>query len=245
MINITDLNSFVEENVSYFHQRRLEGFKKLKLLNVLKRKNPYLFKAKYMQTASDIVEAILDAHLSSQEETLFGEFLEKLAIYVNSNVYDGFKSAVKGIDLEFERDSIRYIVSIKSGPNWGNSGQIAKMKEDFRLATKTLRTSGSNLHVIAVNGCCYGRTGKYDHGDYYKYCGQKFWEFISGDEEFYLKIIEPIGYKAKDKNEEFMERYAALINKFTGEFIGEFCLNSGVTDWEKLTKYNSAILTEK
>ena len=31
-----------------------------------------------------------------------------------------------GIDLEFDKDGVRYIVTIKSGPNWGNSSQIGK-----------------------------------------------------------------------------------------------------------------------
>jgi hypothetical protein len=37
---------FVEDNIGNFHEARLNGLKKLKLDKVLKRKNPYLFKAK-------------------------------------------------------------------------------------------------------------------------------------------------------------------------------------------------------
>jgi hypothetical protein len=81
--------------------------------------------------------------------------LEGLAIYINSIVYGGRKSGIEGIDLEFEKGTIRYIVNIKSGPNWGNSSQIKRMVSDFKSATKTLRTSNSQLHVIAVNGYCY------------------------------------------------------------------------------------------
>ena len=41
-----------------------------------------------------------------------------------------------------------------------------------------------------------------------KLCGQKFWEFISGDDGIYTDIIEPLGHQAKDKNEQFMQEYA-------------------------------------
>ena len=51
-------------------------------------------------------------------------------------VFDGRKSSAEGIDLEFERDTIYYLVSIKSGPNWGNSGQIKKMVQNFAKARR-------------------------------------------------------------------------------------------------------------
>ena len=51
------------------------------------------------------------------------------------------------------------------------------------------------MHIVAVNGCCYGRDNKPDKGEYYKYCGQVFWEFISGDDELYRDIIEPLGHQ--------------------------------------------------
>ena len=73
-----------------------------------------------------------------------------------------------------------------------------------------------------------------------KLCGQKFWEFISGDENLYTDIIEPLGHQAKEKNEQFMQEYAKVVNKFTFEFIGTFCDADGNILWEKIVKSNSA-----
>ena len=140
-----------------FHAKRLESLKALKLNGVLKRKNPYLFKARHVTSAPQLVQMVLDAHLSSQEETVFGGFLESLAIHVCSLAYNGQKAPAEGIDLMFERDSVRYLVSIKSGPNWGNSRQIAKMRDDFKKARRILGTNASAQNVVAINGCCYGR----------------------------------------------------------------------------------------
>lgn len=233
------ITKYVEQNISDFHQKRLEKLSDLKLNSVLKRKNPYLFKAKSMERASLIVTALLDAYLSSQEETLFGEFLECLAIYINGLVFQGRKSSTDGIDLEFEKQNIRYIVSIKSGPNWGNSSQITKMKENFTKAKKIIRTNSKGIQIEAVNGCCYGTDNNPDKGDYFKYCGAEFWSFITGDPDFYLKIIEPLGIKAKRKNSEFMKKYDFVINKFTLEFTQEFCKPDGELDWVKLVRFNS------
>ncbi len=198
-----------------------------------------------MLTAEQIVRGIVDAYISSNEETLFGDWLEGLAIFINNKVYGGYKSGISGIDLEFDHGGVRYIVNIKSGPSWGNSSQIAKMIADFRNAKKTLRTGNSQLMVIAVNGCCYGRDNHPDKGDYFKYCGQRFWEFISGEAELYTQIIVPLGHQAREKNNEFAQSYAQVINKFTREFANDFCKNNGDIDWEKLIQFNSSIAEPK
>lgn len=237
-LKLNDVVNFVESNIGEFHERRAENLRKLKLIQVIKRKNPYLFKAKNINDAHDLVKLILDAHLSSQEETIFGEFLEKLAIFVCSKVFEGKKSSAEGIDLEFERDKIIYIVSVKSGPNWGNSSQISRMIDNFKKAKKILRTSNTKANIRAVNGCCYGRESNSDKGDYMKLCGQEFWEFISNNDQLFVEIIEPLGHRAKERNEAFQLEYSRIINIFTEEFMDDFCVD-GEIDWDKLVKFNS------
>jgi len=193
------ITNYVGANIQTFHQRRLNSLQELKLMDVVKRKNPYLFKAKNINAAPEFVKTLLDAFLSSQEEGIFGGFLEELAIFICSQVYGGRKSSAEGIDLEFERDNIRYIVSIKSGPNWGNSSQIKKLRDNFKKAKRILGTNISSTNVVAVNGCCYGKNRSPDKGDYLKLCGQEFWKFISGDDTLYTDIIEPLGHQAKEK----------------------------------------------
>lgn len=236
----TEIARFIEKNIPFFHERRLESLSGLKLKNVLKRKNPYLFKAKNVNTASELVKGILDAHLSSQEETIFGAFLENVAIYACSLSFGGMKSGIEGIDLEFTLDGARYIVSVKSGPNWGNSSQIKKMRDNFRKATIVLRQTGSVRNVVAVNGCCYGKETIEDKGDYLKICGERFWTLITNKPGLYLELIEPIGYKARERNEDFQLEYAKVINRFTKEFIEEFCAADGQIEWEKIVQFNSS-----
>lgn len=235
-----EIKQFIEENIPAFHQKRLESLEGLKLDKVLQRKNPYLFKAKDINTASELVGKILDAYLSSQEETVFGAFLENVAVYACSLAMSGRKSSTEGIDLEFEHDNARYIVSIKSGPNWGNSSQIKKMKENFKKAKIILRQNGTVKNIVAVNGCCYGRDNKPDKGDYFKFCGEKFWTFVSGDSSLYLDLIDPLGHKAKQRNEAFLIEYGKATNRFTKLFIEEYCLPDGGINWEKIVRLNSA-----
>ena len=238
-LNLADVTNYVEDNIGVFHQKRIQSLDSLKLSKVLKRKNPYLFKAKHSLTAEQIIRGIVDAHISSSEEGIFGDWLEGLAIFINTKVYSGYKSGITGIDLEFDNENVRYIITIKSGPHWGNSSQIAKMVADFKTAKKALRTSNSRLNIVAVNGCCYGKDNRPDKGEYFKYCGQRFWHFISGEENLYTDIIEPLGHKAKEKNEQFLESYSQILNKFTFEFGEKFCTD-GKINWEKLVQFNSS-----
>lgn len=236
---LEDVTNYVEKNIGNFHYKRIKSLDTLELSKVLQRKNPYLFKTKFILTSEQIIRGIVDAHISSNEETLFGDWLEGLAIYINFKVYHGRKSGIPGIDLEFDHKKIRNIVTIKSGPNWGNSSQIKKMIADIKLAKITLRTSNSKMNIFAVNGCCYGRDNNPDKGEYFKYCGQRFWEFISGNPTLYTDIIEPLGHKAKEKNEAFVESYAQIINKFTNEFSSKFCTVNGSIDWKKIIEFSS------
>lgn len=119
------------------------------------------------------------------------------------------------------------------------------MRQNFSQAKRILGTNTSAKNIVAVNGCCYGQERVEDKGEYLKKCGQSFWSFISGDGEFFTTIVEPLGHRAKERNEEFQIEYGKVINRFTAEFIKEFCLPDGTILWEKLVQFNSAVPTEK
>lgn len=229
---------YVAENISAsFHDKRIQSISRLRLPAILKRKNPYLFRAKAITSAPELVQQLLEAHLSSNEETLFGEFLETLAIFVCQASYGGVKSTSEGIDLEFQRDGQRYAVSIKSGPNWGNSRQISKMIADFN---KIKRIAGHRANIICVNGCCYGQEGTPNKEQgYLKLCGQDFWHLISGQPEMYKTIVEPLGHQARVKCDEFSELYGKVLTNFTQEFTRDFCRDDGGINWEEILELNS------
>lgn len=242
-LNLYDVTQYVELNIGDFHQRRLDKVTNIKLKEVLATKNPYLFKAKNVTSASEIVEGILSAFLSSSEEGIFGNWLERLAVYINDSVFNGRKAGIAGIDLDFDKDGIRYLVAIKSGPNWGNDSQILKLIDQFNEARRRLSTSGAIINLVCVNGCCYGKgLLRFEYkkkGNYYKMCGQRFWELISGEPDLYTKLIEPLGHDAEAKNKEFNEVYGNLRNRLEREFLIDFVNDDGGINWDKLVKFNS------
>jgi len=61
----------------------------------------------------------------------------------------------------------------------------------------------------------------------------------------YTKMIEPIGYKARERNESFSAEKAKLINRFTRDFIDEYCDEEGEISWDEIIRFNSGNLTDE
>lgn len=237
-LNLEYVQNYVNAHIVDFHQRRIKSLEELKLDKLLA-KNPYLFKAKNISTAGELISGLLDAFLSSSEEKLFGDFLEDLALFVADLTCGGHKSAAPGIDLEFSNKDVYYIVSVKSGPNWGNSSQQSKLSQDFRDGITRIKQSRRGINVQAVLGICYGKTRTSYLRNYIKVVGQNFWYLISEDQNLYTDIIEPIGYRAKEHNDTFHEEKSKVTNRFTKRFIDRFCEESGKIDWKMLIEFNS------
>ncbi|MCK4589358.1 MAG: cytosolic protein [Nanoarchaeota archaeon] len=216
------------------------------LRSLLQKKNPYLFRAKNIITAQELVASFLDARLSASEEKIFGDFLEDLAIFVAQKTLNAKKSTGSGIDFEYRKGDKIVVVSVKSGLNWGNSSQWKALENNFKKAQKVLMQSSHVNNVQCVLGVSYGKARTtLKRGIILQICGQNFWYMISGSDSFYKDIVRPLGHKAKELNESFNEKKAQLVNKLTKEFLEDFCTNDGKILWEKVVKYNSENITKE
>ncbi len=239
---IKKVTEYVENHVGEFHASRIAKLQAINLKDLLIRKNPYMYKAKNIVTAGSMVESLAAAYMSSAEESIFGNWLEGLAKFVSEEVYGGYKSSATGVDIEFDKEGVHYFVSVKSGPSWSNSQSMGKLKRDFIQAVKIFNTSRKAVPTRCIEGCCYGNDNKgYFDSTHEKYCGEKFWTLISGEPTLFVDIVEPLGFKAKEKNDEYYAEYGRMINKFTQEFIEEYCDNDGNINWDKIVRLNAAI----
>lgn len=237
-LNLDDVCEYVNRTIGDFHAKKARSLGELRLDKLLA-KNPYLFRAKNIATANELIMGLLDAFLSSSEEKLFGDFMEDLAVFVAEKTSGGHKSSAPGVDLEFMNQGVHYVISIKSGPSWGNSSQQKKLEQDLRDAATRLKQSKRTANVQPVLGICYGRTRTAYLRGYLKVVGQNFWCLISENEALYTDIIEPLGYRAKEHNDAFLQERSRVINRLTKEFIDRFCSQDGSIDWVKLVEFNS------
>jgi hypothetical protein len=128
------ITQFVSDNIYEYHKAQIQKLENLNLAKYIGRKNPYLFRAKNITRADQFAESLLQAVLSSSEETTFGQFLEELAIFVAEITCGGQKSTTEGVDIDLSKDGCRYLIAVKSGKNWGNSTSTAQQKKHFERA---------------------------------------------------------------------------------------------------------------
>jgi Type II restriction endonuclease EcoO109I len=230
-----DLQALIEKCLLDFYKRRYEALTKLNLTKVLKRKNPYLFRAVGTEKASEIVERLLQAYMSSSDETIFGDaYFEQVAWNL-----PGIKTTRgEGADLEVETKDEIHVYAQKSGPNPFNAAQKAKQDTQF----KSIQSRLGKLHkrfdpVLAYS---YGKTVKPADAKhiYRETAGQAFWTELTGDSDFYLKLIRLMNDIPTKHKHEYQSAWDAAVNRFTQEFLEEFCVK-GVIQWEKLTTFVS------
>jgi len=237
-LNTDQVRKCVDEGIAGFYQQRMKLLQDLTFHELLG-KGFCLFRPMRPALAGDIVEILLDTLLCSSGEQLFEDFLRDLSLFVVRKKHGGCESTMSGVDLEFEKKGVYYIVLVKSGLNWGNSSQQSKLAEDLQKAVIRVKQSQHGANVQPVLGICYGKTRTNYLRGYLKVVGQNFWYLISENEDLYTDIIEPIGYRAKEHNDAFDKEKARVVNRFTKEFIDRFCDDTGAIDWVKLVGFNS------
>lgn len=231
-----ELEKLIAKCLQDFYQRRMRRINELKLKDFLRRKNPYLFKALGVEKASEIVEDVLSAFISSSDETLFGDaFFEPIAKLASV----GKVSSAEGVDFEVENKNRYLAVAVKSSPNWGNASQKKRINDEFM----TLRKRLYKIHkqFDALIGHAYGKSESSPSRTriYRTLSGQKFWAEITGDQDFYLKLVRLMKNEPQKHKEEYKIAWDAAVNRFTGEFLKDFCFSDGRIDWEKLVRFVS------
>ncbi len=237
-ISDRELENLVSTQLSAFYNARLERLNKLRLWDVLSKKNPYLFKAIGTEKAQDIVEHILRARLSSSDETIFGStFIEPLAREIAKAARSGNLDPSQGVDLGIETQTMYSAYSIKSGINWGNSSQHKQLKSDFERMRKNLYKIQKQFDSVVGHGYGNKNTEFSDKVGWRDVSGQAFWTEISGDTDLYLKLIRLMKDAPQKHKTEFMKGWDAIVNRFTKEFLEDFCNADGTIDWEKLIRF--------
>lgn len=203
---------------------------------ILKRKNPYLYRAKGISSAGQIVGGILAAYVSSSEETVFGNtFFEPIAIVVSG----GQKAVTEGVDITVDKNNTIYSIAVKSGTSVFNADSRKRQEQNFQSAQK--RAQQARKAFLPVVGYGYGKkkTKAGSEKFYQELAGKTFWEWLTGDAEFYTKIIEFMGDRPDEYAKQFEEAYARAENRMVREFTVKYCKKDGSINWDALIKFNS------
>ncbi|MGA9363520.1 MAG: PmeII family type II restriction endonuclease [Bacteroidota bacterium] len=235
-INSAGLEELIAKCLKDFYTRRLQRVNTIKLKTYLLRKNPYLYRAIGTEKAGEIVEEILKAYISSSDETIFGDaFFEPIAKLVSG----GTVSPSEGVDIAIESSSTYKAIAVKSGPNPFDSS--AKKRQSDEFATLRKRLYKIHKRFDPVVGHAYGKLVSIPSRTqiYRDVSGQKFWTELTGDPEFYLKLVRLMKDEPSEHRKAYSKAWGAAVTRLTVEFAEEFCNRDYTIDWEKLTKFNS------
>lgn len=182
MLNIEPLNSSYDEtavveaighSLTDFYTSLTEKLDKINVDKILKKKNPYLYRAKGICSAGQIVSGILAAFVSSSEETVFGNtFFEPLAMVVSG----GQKAVTEGVDITVDKDNTIYSIAVKSGTSVFNADSRKRQEQNFQSAQR--RAQQARKAFLPVVGYGYGRKKvKIENEKFYKeLAGKDFWQ---------------------------------------------------------------------
>ncbi len=198
---------------------------------MVKRKNPFLFRTK-AETGEDYAAALIEAFLSSSEETVFGGVLESMATVICRHAKGGRKSGIEHIDLEYDiENNTRVIVQIKSGIHWGNSSQRKSLRNAFQKASRILRQGNKGLNVRCIEGCCYGPSGHQDLGHHERLVGNEFWQEISDWDKTSVAVLNLVGEHASNDFHMAREQAKARVLEYLKH---QQVLNGDKVLWGKL-----------
>jgi len=237
-----DENEVIEaiaKGLDNFYKSLIDKTNNLDIKKIMKRKNPYLYRAKAMQNASEIVSSVLDAFVTSSEETIFGNcFFEPLALAASG----GSKALAEGVDIMIEKkeENTIYAVAVKSGTSVFNADSKKRQEQNFAAAAKLAKQAKARYEAIIGYG--YGKkkiTGKGVPKMYQELAGQEFWAELTGEEDFYLKIIQFMGELPEQYLDDYQKSYNNAMNRLLKQFTTEFCKDTGEIDWDKLVQFNS------
>lgn len=237
--NEEDVVRAIAKALETFYGSLIEKIDSLDIVKIMKRKNPYLYRAKAMENASEIVDNVLGAFVSSSEETIFGNcFFEPLAIAASG----GNKALAEGIDIMVQDNdnNVIYAVAVKSGPSVFNADSKKRQEQNFMAAAKLAQQAKARYE--AYIGYAYGKkrvSGRGKPKMYQELAGKKFWTELTGDDDFYLKIIQFMGDLPEKYVAAYKESYNKASNRLVREFSNKFCKEDGSIDWEKLVEFNS------
>lgn len=189
----TEANAIVKDFTAKLKKKLCESPEK-----IIRRKNPFLFRVRAASNVQTLADMVINAYLSSSEETMFGHVLEDVIIAICKNAKNGRKSGIPNIDLEYDYGYTRTIMQIKSGVNWGNSSQHKAQVRAFKSATAVLRQGSRQLNVRCIEGICYGKSEIKDKGSHLRVVGQCLWEEISDWNGTAGAVMELLGKHASN-----------------------------------------------
>lgn len=196
---------FFKTEIVESHIKNTEKLSKVKNFKINPFMHKYLSQYAFGNSEPESLAKVLiyPRVLGTSITTTFGDKMQDYC----GKVLSGNGSLVSGMDLEFIDciDGMKKYCQIKAGPQTINKDDVKTIKDHFLAAIRLSRTN--NLKISSDNcvvGVLYGEPKELSvhykriNDDYPVYIGKEFWYRLTGDEEFYDKLIDSFAEVAKE-----------------------------------------------
>lgn len=216
----------VQEFETVFARPFDERLLSLRMKDVIKNKNPYLYRASGIRTCEDLVRRVLQDYVSASVEGYFGKFFEAVARVVSG----GVKPVGGGeVDLDVRIGEVAHLYVIKSGAKGFNSSSYDKAKRDLNSAERRLRQD--RVRTEKKIAFAYGRKRTTFEEGIERLSSQQFWAEVSGDADFYDKLLNACELLSPLYTADMQAPYERLLR----EAHELFCAGDEI-DWDRILK---------
>lgn len=144
-----------------------------------------------------------------------------------------------GQDISIESATEYFAISVKSGKNIFNSQSDKGQKAEFDQLEARLKKLKKAFHKVVGFG--YGRQAAQKVAtSVMKKAGQDFWELLTGESDFYVRISDAISEPATIHKAAFdamlLKKHSELLRQFMIGFVDA----DGTVRWQKVVEFNSA-----
>lgn len=154
---------------------------------IKKKKVPGSYK---ISDGKDYIKQMISNHLSSSNETRYGNWLQFIAQTAAKKRFDNVFT-IGNLDYSFMVGERCYNLEIKTSYNWGNSAQWKQLANDFSIAEKQY-SHYKSINLLAHAGMEESKVTNRYCENHYILEGPDFWHFQTGHKHFYKHHIDPI-----------------------------------------------------
>lgn len=164
--------------------------------------------------------------LGTSITTSFGSHLQ---VFISALAAEaGSGSGIEGVDIEFTDalDGRHKYCQCKASPQTINHDDVATIMGHFAKLQNKARLDRLDLNITdMIVGILYGR--KDELSDHYKkidniypvYCGEEFWEHVTGDKDFYGRLSRAFGDVVEEEGIDGSQIIRDKVNEIANEIM--------------------------
>ncbi len=218
----------------------LKGLEKIKrqemsFPKLLSKCNPYELCVN-CDTIECLVDFVLSNHKQTSSKTIWGNYLETIALNISKLTIDGYKSKEECTDIEWISDGLKHYRGWKSSPKWCNADQ----KRAANLKQNELKNNSDFGSFKILTS--YGKTTENrNKNNFPQLSGQDAWKDIDpNDDKLYDKVMISINNNSKVIGLFLESIYISDKGKIITWMKDNFLNNDNTINFIKINKYVSS-----